>query len=52
MYGIEYVFNDVNSTGTDEDISTGTVVEGPARYPMSTWSSSAAYLTYLYSAIR
>ena len=47
MYGIEYVFNDVNSTGTDEDISTGTVVEGPARYPMSTWSSSAAYLTYL-----
>lgn len=48
MYGIEYVFNDVNSTGTDEDISTGSVVEGPARYPMSTWSSSAAYLTYLY----
>ncbi len=47
MYGIEYVFNDVNSTGTDEDISTGSVVEGPARYPMSTWSSSAAYLTYL-----
>lgn len=48
MYGLEYVFNDVNSTGTDEDISTGSVVEGPARYPMSTWSSSAAYLTYLY----
>jgi hemoglobin/transferrin/lactoferrin receptor protein len=48
MYGLEYVFNDINSTGTDEDISTGIVVDGPARYPMSTWSSSAAYLTYLY----
>ncbi len=48
MYGLEYVFNDVNSTGTNEDISTGKVAEGPSRYPMSTWSSSAAYFTYLF----
>jgi hemoglobin/transferrin/lactoferrin receptor protein len=48
MYGLEYVFNDVNSTGTDEDISSGEIVPGPPRYPMSTWSSSAAYMTYLY----
>jgi hemoglobin/transferrin/lactoferrin receptor protein len=48
MYGLEYVYNDVNSTGAYRDIMTGEVVNGPARYPMSTWSSSAAYLTYLY----
>ncbi len=48
MYGLEYVFNDVNSTGAEEDISTGIVIDAQARYPISTWSSSAAYLTYLY----
>ena len=48
MYGLEWVYNDVNSTGMYEDISTGAEVKGPSRYPMSTWSSYAAYLTYLY----
>lgn len=46
FYGIELVWNDVNSTGTDEDISTGKEVSGPSRYPNSTWSSYAAYLSY------
>jgi hemoglobin/transferrin/lactoferrin receptor protein len=46
FYGIELVWNDVNSTGTDEDISTGNVVSGPSRYPNSTWSSYAAYISY------
>jgi hemoglobin/transferrin/lactoferrin receptor protein len=48
LYGVEVVTDDVNSTGMDEDISTGESVTGPARYPNSTWSSYAAYLTYEY----
>jgi len=43
-YGVEYVHNDVTSTGTDEDISTGVSVPGPSRYPQATWQSSAAYI--------
>jgi len=48
FYGLEGVYNDVNSSGTDEDISTGVVVPGPARYPQAGWASYAAYLTYQY----
>ncbi len=48
FYGLEGVYNDVNSTGTDEDISTGNVMPGPARYPQAGWASYAAYLTYQY----
>lgn len=47
-YGLELVTNDVDSHGTDEDITTGESVAGPARYPESKWSSYAAYLTYQY----
>lgn len=43
FYGFEYVLNDVTSTGIDEDISTGSRVEGPSRYPQSTWQSIAVY---------
>lgn len=43
-YGIEWVNNDVTSTGTDEDILTGTRTRGPSRYPQATWSSQAVYL--------
>ena len=43
-YGVEYVHNDVTSTGTDEDISTGVSVPGPSRYPQATWQSAAAYI--------
>ncbi len=46
FYGIEAIYNDVNSTGKDEDISTGNKVDGPSRYPQSEWTSYAAYLTY------
>lgn len=49
-YGLEYVYNDVTSSGTDEDISTGLIVEGPARYPKSNWSSQAVYADYEYKA--
>jgi hemoglobin/transferrin/lactoferrin receptor protein len=46
FYGLEAVYNDVKSTGDDEDISTGEMVTGPSRYPRSSWSSYAAYLSY------
>lgn len=46
FYGLEAVLNEVTSTGTDEDISKGLSVPGPARYPQATWASLAAYLSY------
>jgi hemoglobin/transferrin/lactoferrin receptor protein len=46
FYGIEGVFNDVNSTGRDLDIETGQVVPGASRYPNSTWASYAIYTSY------
>jgi hemoglobin/transferrin/lactoferrin receptor protein len=50
LYGIEGVFNDVTSTGIDEDIVAGTETAGPARYPKSDWTSVGAYLTYRFKA--
>jgi hemoglobin/transferrin/lactoferrin receptor protein len=44
FYGLEYVFNDIASTGILSDISAGTDETGPSRYPQSTWSSIAAYI--------
>ncbi|NOU45437.1 MAG: TonB-dependent receptor [Bacteroidales bacterium] len=44
FYGLEYVMNDITSTGKLTDISTGLDVTGPARYPQSTWASIAAYI--------
>ncbi len=49
FYGIEYVFNDITSTGMSTDISTGIKIAGPARYPQSTWSSAAIYLNDEYN---
>ncbi|MBU0764932.1 MAG: TonB-dependent receptor, partial [Bacteroidetes bacterium] len=46
FYGLETVYDEVISTGTNKDISTNAVTEGPSRYPQSTWTSYAAYLTY------
>jgi len=48
FYGLEAVINDVTSTGNDENIITGSTIEGPSRYPQSTWSSYAAYITGQY----
>lgn len=45
FYGLEYVLDDVVSTGSVFDISTNISKVGPARYPNSTWQSIAAYLT-------
>lgn len=44
FYGLEYVFNDIASTGILEDIFTGMKVAGPSRYPQSTWSSLGVYV--------
>ena len=44
FYGVEYVLNDVSSVGTDENIDTGVLMPGPARYPNSSWTSIAAYI--------
>lgn len=49
-YGLEWVLNDVTSTGIDQNIDTGTEQEGPSRYPQASWSSYAAYLTHEYKA--
>ena len=48
-YGVEYVKDDVSSTGTDEYIpntpsETTLIEDGPDRYPQSDWKSIAAYL--------
>ncbi len=47
-YGFEYVRDVVKSTGTITDISNGITVNGPARYPNSTWTSIAAYIEDVY----
>jgi hemoglobin/transferrin/lactoferrin receptor protein len=42
-YGLEYVLNDVTSTGEVEDITAGTTEDGPSRYPQAKWKSMAIY---------
>lgn len=45
FYGFELVHNKVTSKGIDENIATGESVDGPSRYPQSTWASYGVYLT-------
>ncbi|MBK9591209.1 MAG: TonB-dependent receptor [Crocinitomicaceae bacterium] len=49
FYGVEAIYNDVRSYGWDEDITTGSIQNGPARYPKSTWASYAVYLTHQFN---
>jgi len=49
FYGVEYVLNDVTSNGMNEIIFNNvskpdSVLDGPDRYPQSTWSSMAVYV--------
>ncbi len=46
LYGLEYVVNEVTSTGTAEDIRDGSPLPVAARYPDARWRSYAAYLNY------
>jgi len=48
FYGFEYVLNDVNSTGINEDIVVGSSTVGPARYPQATWQSIGVYMNDQY----
>jgi len=48
FYGAEYVYNDVNSTGVNTDISTNINTKGPSRYPESNWSSLGFYASNQY----
>ena len=48
FYGLEYVLNDVYSTGVNENIATETSEIGPSRYPKATWESYAVYLNNQY----
>jgi hemoglobin/transferrin/lactoferrin receptor protein len=48
FYGVEYVINDVESTGFTTNITTNANTPGPARYPNSVWSSAAVYLNDAY----
>ena len=43
-YGVEYVYNKVNSEGKQTDVTNGTSIPDASRYPDgSTWQSIAAY---------
>lgn len=44
-YGLEAVYNAVNSQGFNEDIDQGTRYQGASRYPQSNWASYGVYLT-------
>jgi hemoglobin/transferrin/lactoferrin receptor protein len=46
FYGLELIQNDVLSTGQDENIRSGEISVGPARYPDATWQSYAVYGSY------
>ncbi|WMN12576.1 TonB-dependent receptor [Marivirga salinae] len=46
FYGSEYILNNVESNGKQENILTGNFANSPSRYPESTWSSMAVYTNY------
>ena len=43
-YGLEYVVNNVNSTGFLTNITDNSTEKGPSRYPKSKWKSMAVYI--------
>jgi hemoglobin/transferrin/lactoferrin receptor protein len=49
FYGMEGIYDDVSSLGRNEDITTGIVVKGPARYPQATWASYGVYAAHQYN---
>ena len=47
FYGMEYIFNEVNSEGTETNILTGNTTAGASRYPDgSQWQSLASYSSF------
>lgn len=47
-YGTEYIFNDVNSSGSEQDINTNVTNAALSRYPESIWQSAAVYASNEY----
>ena len=47
-YGVEYVLNDVNSSGINQNIVAGTSQAGPSRYPQATWQSMGVFVNNQY----
>lgn len=45
-YGVEWIFNQVNSEGITENLGSGLLSPQSSRYPDSNWNSLAAYATY------
>ncbi|MDP3462510.1 MAG: TonB-dependent receptor [Bacteroidales bacterium] len=45
-YGLEGVWNDVESKGQIENIATGNINADASRYPQSSWASLAAFATF------
>jgi hemoglobin/transferrin/lactoferrin receptor protein len=48
FYGVEFVTNDVDSEGINENIVAGTSQAAPARYPQSKWNSYGIYINDQY----
>ncbi len=48
-YGLEWVGNKVNSSGTNENIYSKKVEVGPSRYPNAFWQTAAIYSALQYS---
>ncbi len=48
FYGLEFVLNNVESTGMLTDINTGVSGVGASRYPAASWTSAAAYINDAY----
>jgi len=42
-YGVEFIFNDVNSEGYRKNISSQVITPTTTRYPQSSWMSAAIY---------
>ncbi|MCF7559724.1 TonB-dependent receptor [Sabulilitoribacter multivorans] len=49
FYGVEYIYNKVKSSGTEENIQSNTVTSTVSRYPNgASWQSIAAYTSIKY----
>lgn len=49
FYGVEYIYNNIKSTGSEENIETNAVIPTVSRYPNgSNWQSLAAYTSIKY----
>lgn len=50
LYGVEGLWNKVESSGLNENIANGISQPGPSRYPQANWYSLATYLIWRYEA--